>query len=467
MPPLSPHPAPALIKVAATTAGAAAFALGAAAPAPAPADAHTPPNIVWIFSDDHGPELGCYGYDMIHTPNLDRLAAEGAMFTRAYTTAPVCSASRSAIFTGMYQTTIGAHNHRSKRDVPLADNIPTLVDELRKLGYFTVINSGVAGDGAMAKKDFNWEHDHMNYTASPYDAYDWGERAEGQPFFAQVNIFEPHRVFARDEERPVDPASVEIPPYYPDTQVSREDFAAYYEAIQMLDKKVGIVLQRIEDEGLADNTIVVFMGDNGRPMPRSKQFLYEGGIHVPLIVRWPGVVEPGTVTDRLVSAIDLTATSIKAAGGDVPHAMQGLVFLGPDQDPPRQYVFAARDRCDETVDRIRSVRGERFKYIRNYYPDRPYTQYNEYKWYNYPILPLMTEMHEAGELTPEQALFMAPTRPAEELYDLVADPHELNNLHESPDHQEILASYRRMMDVWVQETGDRGGEFDADAPAAE
>jgi len=211
----------------------------------------------------------------------------------------------------------------------------------------------------------------------------------------------------------------------------------------------------MEDEGLADNTVLFFWGDHGRPMVRGKQFLYEGGIWVPLIIRWPGKIEQGTVCDDLVSTIDLVPTWLSIAGVDVPDHMQGDDLLNPNR-PKRKYIFAARDRCDETDDRIRCVRTKRYKYIRNFFPERPYIYFNCYKKLSYPVLTLMKILHEQGKLTPEQAHFMAPTRPKEELFDLQVDPHEVHNLADEPKHQKILHELCGELDKWIKETGDQG-----------
>ncbi|NQT83325.1 sulfatase-like hydrolase/transferase, partial [bacterium] len=202
-------------------------------------------------------------------------------------------------------------------------------------------------------------------------------------------------------------------------------------------------------------TIVFFFGDNGRPHVRGKQFLYEGGIHVPLIVRWPGHIKPGAIVDDLVSAIDFGPTCMRVVGIEPPSSMQGQVFLGANAKK-REYIVAARDRCDETYDRIRCVRTKRFKYIRNFFPNFPYTQPNLYKKRQYPVLTLMEVLYAQGKLTPEQARFMASSRPAEELYDIPNDPHELHNLAGDPDCQEILNKLRATLNAWIKETGDLG-----------
>lgn len=229
----------------------------------------------------------------------------------------------------------------------------------------------------------------------------------------------------------------------------------YLDTVQILDKKVGEILQRLEDEGLAENTVIFFWGDHGRPMVRGKQWLYDEGIRIPLIVRYPGRVKPGTVCDDLVTAIDMTPTWLNIAGIEPPDQMQGVdLFSG--ETAKREFVFAARDRCDETDDRIRCVRTKEFKYIRNFHPERPYTQFNAYKKLQYPVLTLMQVLHKQGKLTPEQEAFMAPNRPAEELYDLRSDPHEVHNVADDPRYEKVLAKLRARLDRWIVETDDKG-----------
>lgn len=418
----------------------------------------TPWNIVWIIADDLSPDLSCYGATDVQTPNIDRLAAEGARFTHAYVTCPVCSPSRSALITGMYQTSIGAHAHRSHRDDGYALPRPArmITDLFREAGYYTV-NDHQSGLGGRNKTDFNFQH------GPPFDGSDWRDRDPGQPFYAQVNIFEPHRgrppdpwAFTEGISEPTDPELVHPPSYYPDDDITRRDWAGYLDAVRLLDEKVGRVLDRLDKDGLAESTIVVFFGDHGRPMPRDKQFLYDGGIRVPLVIRWPGELEPGSVRDELVSSLDLSATSLSVAGIKVPEHFHGRVFLGSDRQPDREYVFAARDRCDETVDRIRAVRDQRFKYIRNYHPSRPYMQLNRYKEVSYPTWRQMLRLQRAGTISESEFPFLAQQRPEEELYDTVEDPDELRNLATSDEHQPLLERMASALDQWVRDTGDQG-----------
>ncbi len=420
------------------------------------------PNILWMIAEDLSPDLGCYGNPTVHTPNIDRLASQGMRYESAFVTAPVCSPSRSALATGMYQTSIGAQNHRSHRDdgYQLPDGVRLFTEYLREAGYHT---SNLKGGelGGTGKTDFNFN------VQKPFDGTDWSERKPGQRFYAQINFSETHRAFKPFPERPIDPSSVELPPYYPDHPAVRLDWALYLETAQHLDRKVGRVLERLEKEGLAEDTVVFFFGDHGRPMPRGKQFLYEGGIHIPLIVRIPEKYRPegftaGGSNDDLISSIDITAATLALAGVDLPANMQGRPFLQGGR--PRDHVIAARDRCDETVDRIRAVRTKTHKYLRNYYPDRPYTQQNIYKDTNYPPLQVMRQLQAAGKLTVAQAAFMAPTRPEEELYDLEADPYEITNLADSPDQKATLEKLRGVLGDWVQQTKDQGATPEKELP---
>jgi arylsulfatase A-like enzyme len=430
------------------------------------------PNILWILSEDMGPELGFLGTAEVRTPNFDALAARGMYYTQAFTTAPVCSPSRSAFNTGMYQTTIGAHNHRSHRpDDPsaypfyLPDGVQVVSDWKRHAGYFTAnVRQFPEGTWFTGSGKTDW---NFTYAGRPFDSDRWEDLKDRQPFYAQINFPETHRGQDWDEahthiEQPADPARVSIPPYYPDRPVVREDWAQYLNAVMALDRKIGDVMSLLESDGLAESTIVIFMGDHGRAMVRGKQWPYDSGLHVPLLIYVPpGIEAPahyeaGAQSDQLISAIDVTATSLSLAGIPKPEKMQGRVFLGPDAEPPRRLVFAGRDRGDETVDRIRSVRSQRYRYLRNYYPERPFLQTNRYKETMYPTLWVMHKLHQENRLDSVQAYLMAPTRPREELYDLLEDPFEINNLAESPDHQEFMRYFRTELDRWIEESNDQG-----------
>ncbi len=406
------------------------------------------PNILWLISEDTSPDIGCYGARLVKTPNLDKLAAQGIRFDNAFVTAPVCSASRSAFMTGMYQTAIGAHNHRTFEKKPLPDPVRVATHYFRQAGYFVGNGRGLEREQP-GKTDWNFDPGE-----EAFDGTDWSQRAEGQPFFHQINFRLTHRPFERDPEHPINADEVELPPYYPDHPLARRDWADYLESLQVLDKEIGQVLQRLEDEGLASSTIVFYFGDHGRPHVRGKQWLYEGGIRIPLIIRFPDGRHAGSVRKTMISAIDLAPTALKLAGIEPPPHLQGRDFLG-FWTRKRKEIYAARDRCDGTVDRIRCIRTKRFKLIKNYYQDRPYTQFNGYKKYRYPMLTLMKILHEKGQLTPAQELFWADKRPDYELYDLHADPHEINNLASDPDFADVKAKLAMKLAAWEREY-DRG-----------
>tara|TARA_R110002049_G_scaffold285698_1_gene466672 strand:- start:44931 stop:46370 length:1440 start_codon:yes stop_codon:yes gene_type:complete len=407
------------------------------------AKAQQRPNVVWIVADDLSPELGCYGYPDVATPNIDRLAASGVRYTRAFSTAPVCSSSRTAFQTGRYQTTVGGHHHNTIDKPTLPESIPTVTGLMQKAGYF-VCNGRGYPDTKFGKSHLNFVYTDKTF----FDGVDWSERGDGQPFFAQVQIKEPHRAFVKGERaRPDAP----IPPYYPDHPITRADWANYLASIEVLDAKVGEVLDRLDAEGLADNTLILFFGDHGRPHVRGKQWLYEGGLHVPLIVRWPGKTEPGTVKDGLASLLDPMPTTLAAAGIEWP-GLPGQNLLAADWQGHAE-TFAARDRCGDAPDRIRSVRTDRFKYIRNFHPEIPYMQLSSYKKLSYPVDTLMRVLHAAGQW---DSPFMAETRPAEELYDLQSDPWEMTNLASDPQYESTLRTLRAKVDQWIVDTGDKG-----------
>jgi len=435
-----------------------AFAL----PAPA-AEPVKQPNIVWIFVDDMSANFSCYGEKLIRTPHVDRLAAEGVRFDKAFVTAPVCSACRSALITGCYQTTIGAHHHRSGRGelkIKLPGDVTPVPVLFRQAGYYTCIGGFGASGGKLGKTDYNFEWDR-----AMYDGNDWTGRKPGQPFFMQVQLhggkYRGQGPNAKWQERVrqelganTRPADVTLPPYYPRDPVLLQDWADYLDCCRYTDKEVGDVLARLEKEKLLDNTVVFFMTDHGISHARGKQFLYDEGTHVPLVVRGPGIGR-GTVRTDLVEHIDLAATSLALAGVEVPKWMQGRNILAKDYGP-RPAVFAARDRCDETMEHLRSVRTAQFKYIRNYLNERPHLQPNRYKD-DKAIVQRLRALHTAGKLDAlTEKLLFAPQRPAEELYDLAADPHELNNLAADPKHQATLTALRKQLADWEQATNDQG-----------
>jgi N-sulfoglucosamine sulfohydrolase len=417
------------------------------------------PNILWLIGEDFGQHLGCYGTKEVTTPNLDRLASGGVRFTHFYN-GMVCSVSRSAFNTGMHATTIGAHQHRTNPKKPLPEGVRLLSAWLRDAGYFTANVQefpATVGFRTSGKTDYNFIPGDK-----PWDSADWKDLKSHQPFYAQVNFSETHRAYHGDKK--ADPAKVVIPPYYPDHPVVRQDWADYLDSASELDRKIGKVLEALKADGLADNTIILFMGDNGQSHIRGKQFLYEEGQLVPMIMHWPKNFpapknfKPGTVDARYLQGIDLAPTMLALAGAPKPAKMQGKIFLGDRTETESLYVIGYRDRCDMTVIRLRSVRDTRYRYIRNFTPWVPFLARNEYKEKQYPLWTLLPKLHAEGKLTPPQAAMCQPTMPEEELYDMEADPHQLNNLAKSsnPTHQAALKNLRGVLEKWMVETNDHG-----------
>ena len=406
------------------------------------------PNIIWIMAEDISTELACYGHPAVKTPCLDKLAGQGARYTHAFCTAPSCTPSRNAMMTGVYQTRTDTQDQR-RRGVVLPEGIKPITHLLRAAGYYTAL-----GCGYSKKAD-------LNFKAEPlFDGEDWRDRKEGQPFFAQITLPITHRQkkgwdqVRSQSKHPVDPDTVKMPPYFPDHPACRMDWAMYLDAMEKMDSQVGEILARLEAEGISDNTVVIFIGDNGSCHLRGKCWVYDAGLKVPLIMRWPDKIKPGRVNDEMVSMIDISATILDIAGVDLPPSLDGHPILGPNAKK-RDHIFAARDLVDEVMDHIRCVRTKRFKYIRNYTPENGYREC-KYVQKNRPMLEVIRKLHEQGKLTDAQKLLLAETKPKEELYDLQDDPYELNNLAQSPTHQETLKKLSTLLDGWIEDTGDKG-----------
>lgn len=437
------------------------------------------PNILWLIGENLSLDLGCYGAAHVHTPHLDGLAQAGVRFTRVFATNPACAPSRSAFFTGLYQTTTDTHHMRSHRDddFRLPPGVRPITHRLREAGYFTAnvktIGPRVVGTG---KLDLNFVNEGPIYDA---DGADWSVLRTRQPFFAVVNTPEVEYdiydrqtaakprvewVGEREHAQIASPENVMPPPYYPDHPIVRAEWARYLNSVSGLDRRIGWVLEQLRADGLEDDTIVFFFADNGRLEPRGIHWCYDSGLHVPLIIRWPRHFPPpppwlpGSVDGRVVSLLDVTATTLVWAGVPLPPLLHGRPLVGPDAGPPRQFAFAARDRIDETVQRIRSVHDARYHYIRTYTAGPTFASLNRYKEKCFLILPLMRELHAAGRLTGPPAELMERRGPCEELYDLENDPHEIHNLASSShaEHRLALARLRAALDTWLVETGDRG-----------
>ena len=408
------------------------------------------PNILWLSAEDISPHLGCYGDLQAITPNLDQLAKEGARYTHAFTTAGVCAPCRSGIITGMYQTTLGTHHMRCNAVLPR--HIKPFTTYLRKAGYYCTNNS---------KKDYQFREPKDTWDESGGKAH-WRKRKSGQPFFSVFNFTGCHESGIAGEAKyksvtqnlkasqRQNASELKLPPYYPDTPIVREDWKRNYELITAMDAWAGDIIKQLKDDGLYENTIIIFWSDHGVGLPRAKRWLYDSGTRVPLIVRQPAG-EVG-VSDRLVSSIDFGPTVLKLAGLEIPKHMQGRSFI---EGRPRKYVFGARDRMDERYDIIRSVRDKRYRYIRNYEPLKTYYQYM-----NTPekgaTMKEIRRMAKAGKLPAAAKLFMAASKPTEELYDLKNDPHEINNLVGNSKYADKLVELRNAHSDWVKRTGDLG-----------
>ena len=417
------------------------------------------PNILWISLEDTSPRFGCYGDSIARTPNIDHLAAGGTRFPNAFCTAGVCAPSRSAIITGMYQTSIGTHHMRTTHTNQHTPEMPTpysavpphyvktFTEYLRASGYYCTNNQ---------KTDYQFTPPITAWDECSNTAH-WRKRDDNQPFFSVFNPTVTHEsgMWPRDD-RPLitDPDEVKLPPYLPNTPKAREALARHYDNLAVADERVGELLDQLEADGLAENTIVFLWSDHGEGLPRAKRWTYDAGIRIPLIVRWPGQLEPASVCEDLVSLIDLGPTVLSLAGVELPLHLQGQPFLGSEATQ-REYVFATRDRYDESYDMVRAVRDKRYKYIRNFHPEIPYLLWIPYR-NRHPVLQEMWRLHAEGKLEgPQQLMFRSP-RPVEELYDLENDPYEINNLAGDYGHRSTLERMRQALDNWRDEFGDMG-----------
>lgn len=422
----------------------------------------TRPNILWLSCEDISPHIGCFGDKDAITPNVDQLASEGVRYTNTFTTAGVCAPCRSAIITGIYQSTLGTHHMRCNAELP--DFVKPFPKYLRDAGYYCTNNS---------KQDYQFKAAKNTWDISGKKAH-WKKRKDkSQPFFAVFNFNGCHESGIATQskyesvtkdltaEQRQDPAKLTLPPYYPDTPVVREDWKRNYELITAMDAWAGNLIQELKDAGEYENTIIFFWSDHGVGLPRAKRWLYDSGTHIPLVVRIPEKLrvgeqgKPGAINDELVSSLDFAPTVLNLLGVKLPEHFQGRAFLGKNLKPKREYVYGARDRMDERYDIIRAVRDKRFRYIRNYEPFKAYYQYM-----NTPekgaTMKELRRVYATGKLPKAAALFMAKSKPAEELYDLESDPHEIKNLAENDQYKEVLDRMRQKHLQWVVETRDMG-----------
>ncbi len=405
------------------------------------------PNIVFLFSDDQSvPDLGAYGNPVINTPHLDRMAEEGMLFTRAYVTTPQCSPSRASILLGRSPHAVGA----SRLHQDAQKNFPSIVQILRNEGYYT---------GAYRKV-------HQGHIQSQFDFYSGSKdeeklslffdtRPTDKPFFLWFGSNDPHRPYnSEDYDYLHDPEKVVVPDGFPDTKAVREDIANYYNEITRFDKESGYIMKLLEEHGLAGNTIIVCSSDNGMPFPRAKATMYEAGIKVPLIIKWPGKIKGGSVTKELVSLLDLTPTWLEAAGIPVPEAMEGVSLMpllkGSSSDH-REFVFVERNWHDNW-DPMRAIVGKKYKLIQNYRPNSPTLhtlgRLVSPTWKEFEKLRVMSELSE------KQQWFSASSKPRVEFYDLENDPGEWNNLVKSPKYDSLINQYQQILAEWMNETHD-------------
>ncbi|MFO7974731.1 MAG: sulfatase-like hydrolase/transferase [Candidatus Hydrogenedentota bacterium] len=418
---------------------------------------NTRPNVLWLTCEDTSPHLGCFGSPNATTPNLDHLAADGARYTNAYSVSGVCAPSRSCLITGMYPNTLGTQHMRC--NTPPPPHVKCFPEYLQQAGYYCTNN---------VKTDYQFDPPKSAWNECSRKAH-WRNRPDkNQPFFAVFNQTITHEskigtLFESDEVlrkrmapfAPHNPDALELPPYFPDTPVIRRHWAHYFDLVTIMDKWAGDLLQQLEEDGLAENTVVFFYGDHGVGLPWCKRWLHDRGPHVPLIIRWPKKIAPGTERDELVSFVDFAPTVLSITGTPIPEHMQGRAFLGQTTKPPRDYIYAARDRMDERYDIIRAIRDKRYKYIRNYEPYRPYDQHLVYPE-SFPVMQEMRRVEAAGELEGPEKLFFADKKPLEELYDTKNDPHEILNIVDKPEMQDDLKRLREALDVFLDESNDTG-----------
>jgi len=406
------------------------------------------PNVLLVILEDWGPYLHCYGESEIYTPNLDRMASEGRLYKNCFSSGPVYSVGRSTLMVGLSQYTTHTEQHRTAPDQKpdLPKGVESLPDLFRNAGYFTAL-----GCGYSRKVDLNFKFDEK----VSYQGTDWSGRQPGQPFYAHLTLMQTHRAWKGDRQRPIDPTLVTLPLWYPDTPLTRKDWALGLESAQTSDRDIGNIVARLKKEGVYDNTIIVITADHGIALPRAKQFIYDEGLHIPLIIHYPSRIAPGGASDELVTNLDIVPTILDLAGMPRPAYLQGRSLVDPNQKKP-EYIFGGRDKMDDTHDACRTARTLNFRYILNLMPERAYCQFNQYKEQSYPGLAVLNVLHLQGKLPPEQDAFMKEKKPAEELYDIRKDPSEVNNLADNPEYAETLKEFRNRLTQWRAAVGDAG-----------
>lgn len=403
------------------------------------------PNILWLTSEDNSISwIGCYGNPQATTPNIDKLATEGFQYMHCYANAPVCAPSRSTWITGVNALSMGTHPMRSRNNIP--HNILKYYPDLLKENGYYVSNDKKTDYNIGGRKDSDpWDSMKIN----------WSKLKEKQPFFQVLNSTKSHesRAFGSIDNTRHDPKNSVIAKYHPDIPAMRQNYAHYHDAVENMDKDIGNALKKLEESGLADNTIVIYNSDHGGVLPRSKRFLFNSGTHCPLIIRipekykhlWPAD-KPGSKVDRLVSFVDMTKTWLKITNSKTPSYLSGKVFLGPNAESERQYHVSFRGRMDERCDNVRAIRNKQFLYIRNYMPYAPWGQHLNYLW-NMKATQAWEAEHKAGRTTALTGRFFG-TKPMEELYDTSKDADNVNNLINNPEMKAVVAELRTAMDDW-------------------
>jgi arylsulfatase A-like enzyme len=417
------------------------------------------PNILWITCEDMSPRLSAYGDSTVPTPNIDRLAREGVRYTNMYSISGVCAPSRSAIITGMYPTSIGSHNMRTLYntlvpDLPTYSVVPPpevkcFSEYLRKEGYYCTNND---------KTDYQFDPPISAWDESSKTAH-WRNRKEGQPFFAIFNFTTTHesQVWTRKNEPLLfNPEKIKVPSFYPDNEIIRKDLTTFYNNIAFMDTQVGNVIKQLEEDGLLDNTIIFFYSDHGDGLPYAKREVYDRGLKVPFIIRYPNKKGAGTTENELHSFVDLAPTVLSLIGVNPPKHLQGQAFLGKYAvRTPRKYIYAARDRMDSEYDMVRAVRDKKFKYIKNYQPEKPFYQDIQFRLQQ-DMMKEILRLKDEGKLNEKQMMWFRPTKPVEELYDVENDPDEFNNLADNPLYKNKLEELRKAHLDWQAKYGDKG-----------
>lgn len=434
------------------------------------------PNILWITCEDISPNLGCYEDAASRTPVLDQLAAEGVRFTNSFTTVGVCAPSRSSIITGMYPASIGTQNMRTGKDITGISNgkyqketgivdpegnlvpqysavipadVKCFTEYLRKVGYYCTNND---------KTDYQF--------AAPITAWDendskahWRNRPQGKPFFSVFNLNASHESQIwkkKNDPLLVNPSAPKLPPYFPEDSIVRQDVARKYSNIAEMDQQVGQILKQLKDDGLLEKTIVFFYSDHGGPLPRGKRAIYDSGLKVPMIIRYPQQENAGTIYDEMISFVDLAPSMLSLAGVKPPQYMQGQAFLGKYKaNQARTEIYGSRDRMDEFYDMVRCVRDKDFMYVRNFHPEWPYYQDIQYRR-QLDMMNRLVELHENRQLNEKQELWFQQQKPKEELYDVHSDPFQMKNLAEDPSYAKVVYRMAKKLDNWQKQIDDKG-----------